>query len=59
MATIGRSVFVVGAVGGGTGGPRMRYIFTVPVTAASVLGGRFYSINSIAPWICILGTTSI
>ena len=59
MAAIGRGIFLVGAVGGGTGGPGMGYIFTIPVMAASVLGGLLYSINPIYPWLCIFGTTII
>jgi MFS family permease len=57
MAAIGRGSVMVGATGGGTGGPGMGYIFTIPVMAASILGGMLYSMNPIYPWICVLGAT--
>ena len=59
MAAIGRGSFMIGATGGGIGGPGMGYIFTLPVMFASVLGGLLYSMNPIYPWLCILGTTII
>ena len=59
MAAIGRGSVMVGATGGGTGGPGMGYLFTIPVMAASVLGGLLYSMNPVYPWICVLGTTII
>jgi len=45
--------------GGGTGGPGMGYLFTIPVMVASVMGGLLYSMNPVFPWICILGTAII
>ncbi len=57
MAAIGRGSLLVGATGGGTGGPGMGYIFTIPVILASVIGGLLYSLNPIYPWLCILGAT--
>jgi len=59
MAAIGRGSLLVGATGGGTGGPGMGYIFTIPVIFASVMGGLLYSLNPIYPWLCILGATII
>lgn len=59
MAAIGRGSLLVGATGGGTGGPGMGYIFTIPVIFASVIGGLLYSLNPIYPWLCILGATMI
>ncbi len=57
MAAIGRGSVMVGATGGGTGGPGMGYIFTIPVMTASILGGILYSMNPVYPWICVLGAT--
>jgi len=57
MAAIGRGSVMVGATGGGTGGPGMGYIFTIPVMVASILGGILYSMNPTYPWICVLVTT--
>lgn len=59
MAAIGRGSVMIGATGGGIGGPGMGYIFTLPVIFASFLGGFLYSMNPIYPWLCILGTTVI
>jgi MFS family permease len=59
MAAIGRGSVMIGATGGGIGGPGMGYIFTLPVIFASFLGGLLYSINPIYPWLCILVTTTI
>jgi len=59
MGAIGRGSVLVGATGGGTGGPGMGYLFTLPVMVASIVGGLLYSMNPIYPWICILGTTII
>lgn len=46
-----------GAAGGGTGGPGMGYLFTVPVVAASVVGGLLYSVDPAYTWICLLAVT--
>jgi len=59
MAAMGRGSILVGAAGGGTGGPGMGYLFTVPVMIASVVGGLLYSMNPSYPWIGILGTAII
>jgi hypothetical protein len=59
MAAIGRGSAIIGAAGGGIGGPGMGYIFTLPVIVASALGGILYSVNPIYPWLCIVGTTII
>jgi MFS family permease len=59
MAAIGRGTFMIGATGGGIGGPGMGYVFTLPVMFASFFGGFLYSMNPIYPWLCIIGTTII
>lgn len=59
MAAIGRGAFMVGAAGGGTGGPGMGYIFTLPVMASSIIGGILYTLNPIYPWIVVLVTIII
>jgi MFS family permease len=59
MAAIGRGSVLVGATGGGTGGPGMGYLFTIPVMVASILGGLLYTQNPTYPWICMLGITII
>ena len=57
MSAIGRGSVLIGATGGGTGGPGMGYIYTLPVMAASIVGGLLYSMNAGYPWICLLGTS--
>lgn len=59
MAAIGRGSILVGAAGGGTGGPGMGYFFTIMVMTASILGGMLYSMNPIYPWICVFGTVIV
>jgi len=57
MAALGRGSVMVGAAGGGTGGPGMGYLFTVPVVAASVVGGLLYSVDPAYTWLCLLAVT--
>ena len=59
MAAIGRGSVLIGATGGGIGGPGMGYLFTIPVMAASIIGGLLYSMNPVYTWICVIGTTMI
>jgi len=59
MSAIGRGSVLIGATGGGTGGPGMGYLFTIPVMAASLLGGILYSMNVNYPWICLLITSVV
>jgi MFS family permease len=59
MAAIGRGSVLVGAAGGGTGGPGMGYLFTIPVMLGSILGGVLYDIDPTYPWLCILVTSLI
>ena len=59
MAALGRGSMMVGAAGGGTGGPGMGYLFTVPVMAASIMGGLLYAVNPVYPWYFILATTVV
>jgi hypothetical protein len=50
---------MVGAAGGGTGGPGMGYIFTLPVMASSIIGGILYTMNPMFPWLVVLGAIII
>ena len=59
MSAIGRGSVMIGATGGGIGGPGMGYLFTIPVIVASITGGLLYSMNPVYTWICALGTTVI
>ena len=57
MAAMGRGSVMIGAAGGGTGGPGMGYLFTIPVMISSIAGGILYAINPGYPWLCVLGAT--
>jgi MFS family permease len=59
MAAIGRGSVLVGAAGGGTGGPGMGYLFTIPVMLSSILGGVLYSINPDYVWYSVIIATFI
>ncbi|MCW4049439.1 MAG: MFS transporter [Candidatus Bathyarchaeota archaeon] len=59
MAAIGRGSVLIGATGGGTGGPGMGYLFVIPVMASSLVGGFLYALNPTYPWLCVLATTII
>ena len=37
----------------------MGYLFTIPVMAASLVGGILYSMNVSYPWICLLATSLV
>jgi MFS family permease len=56
MSAVGRGSVMLGAAGGGTGGPGMGYFFTLFVMAGSVLGGVLYSIDPSYPWWGVLAT---
>jgi MFS family permease len=59
MAAIGRGSMMVGAAGGGTGGPGMGYLFTLPVMGGSILGGILYTLNPVFPWYILLVTSIV
>ncbi|MFP3951917.1 MAG: MFS transporter [Candidatus Bathyarchaeia archaeon] len=50
MAAIGRGSMLLGATGGGTGGPGMGYIITLPVVVMSIVGGYIYALNPSFTW---------
>jgi len=56
MAALGRGTVLVGATGGGTGGPGMGFLITIPVMAASLAGGVLYAANPQYPWFFFLFT---
>jgi MFS family permease len=59
MAALGRGSVLIGATGGGTGGPGMGYLFVIPVMISSIIGGILYEMNPIFPWYSIAFTTII
>jgi MFS family permease len=54
MAAFGRGSIRIGAAGGGTGGPGMGFLITIPVMIASIVGGVLYAVNPIYPWVFVL-----
>jgi MFS family permease len=58
MAAFGRGSVLIGAAGGGTGGPGMGFFITIPVMIASVAGGLLYSANPAFPWFFVLVSTA-
>jgi MFS family permease len=58
MAALGRGSVLIGATGGGTGGPGMGYLFTIPVIISSIAGGVLYMFNPDYPWI-LVGVTCV
>jgi DHA1 family bicyclomycin/chloramphenicol resistance-like MFS transporter len=59
MAAIGRGTVLIGASSGGTGGPGMGFIITLPVMITSILGGYLYAYNPVYPWFFVLITIVI
>ena len=57
MAAIGQGGIMLGAAGGGTGGPGMGFLITIPLMLSSLLGGYLYGQNPIYPWIFVLATS--
>ena len=59
MAAIGRGTVMIGAASGGTGGPGMGFLITIPVMIASISGGYLYAHNPAYPWFFVLVATMI
>jgi MFS family permease len=59
MAAFGRGTILVGASGGGTGGPGMGFLITLPVMVASLAGGILYAMDPAYPWFFVFATTII
>ena len=59
MAAIGRGTVMLGAASGGTGGPGVGFVITIPLMIASVAGGYLYAYNPAYPWFFILIVTMI
>lgn len=59
MACLGRGQVFIGSTGGGSGGPGMGYLMTIPVMLAALAGGVLYSANPRLPWFLAFGATGI
>lgn len=48
---------MIGAASGGTGGPGLGLLVTIPLMIASLSGGYLYAYDPALPWIFVLVTT--
>jgi MFS family permease len=59
MAAIGRGSVMIGASSGGTGGPGLGYMVTIPLMITSFSAGHLYSVNPALPWYLVFGLTAM
>ena len=59
MAVLGHGGVMIGSAGGGTGGPGVGLLITLPLMIASLAGGYLYDQNPSYPWFFVLITTAI
>ena len=59
MAMLGQGGVMIGSAGGGMGGPGMGLLITLPLMAASLLGGWLYAQNPAYPWFFVLIATIV
>jgi MFS family permease len=59
MAAIGRGTVMLGPASGGTGGPGMGFLTTLPVILGSIVGGYLYSYNPTFPWLFAAAATAL
>ena len=57
MAALGQGGIMIGAAGGGTGGPGVGFVITIPLMLASLVGGYLYAANPAYPWFFVLVAT--
>ena len=59
MAMLGQGGVMIGSARGGMGGPGMGLLITLPLMAASLLGGWLYAQNPAYPWFFVLSATIV
>lgn len=59
MSVLGQGGFMIGAAGGGTGGPGVGVLVTIPLMMASLAGGYLYAQNPVYPWVFVLIVTIV
>ncbi|MFP3951840.1 MAG: MFS transporter [Candidatus Bathyarchaeia archaeon] len=59
MAALGRGTVFLGATGGGTGGPRVGYMITIPIVLSSMAGGYLYTFDPRYPWLFVTASILI
>ncbi len=57
MSALGQGGIMIGPAGGGTGGPALGYVVTIPLIFSFMLGGILYSWNPVLPWVFVFCTT--
>ena len=50
---------MIGASSGGTGGPGLGFLVSIPLVVASLAGGYLYTANPVYPWVFVLIVTCI
>ncbi|MEM7134142.1 MAG: MFS transporter [Chloroflexota bacterium] len=56
MSAIGQGSIQIMPAGGGTGGPAVGFLITIPLMLSSLAGGYLYTINPNYPWFVVMGT---
>ena len=59
MAAVGRGTLMIGPASGGTGGPGVGFVVTLPLMIASFSGGYLYALNPAYPWLAATVVTVI
>ena len=59
MAAMGRGGAMIGAAAGGTGGPGLGFLVSIPLMTASLSAGYLYTCNPALPWFFVLAFTLI
>jgi len=59
MAALGRGTVMLGVSSGGTGGPGLGFLVTIPLMIASFSAGYFYNLGPQVPWIIALAATVV
>ncbi len=58
MAAIGRGTVFLGAASGGTGGPGVGFVITIPLMIASLAGGYLYAASPLYTWLAVTVATA-
>jgi len=57
MALVGQGGIMIGPAGGGTGGPAVGLLITIPIMISSLIGGYLYALDPRYPWYFVLVAT--
>ncbi|MEZ4866383.1 MAG: MFS transporter [Caldilineaceae bacterium] len=59
MGAMGQGGIMLGTAGGGTGGPSVGFVTTIPLMIASLMGGYLYTANPVYPWLFLAGMVAL